>query len=135
MAVKQKVLAFANKVSGRKQVSALHELGIMFNIIRTVEDFAKTNGVTAIDTLVLQVGELSPVVPHYIEACYPAAVDGTMLQETKLKIEITPGNAICRECRKVFNLLANGKKCPKCGGHQLEVLSGKEFLIKEIIAC
>lgn len=80
----------------------MHELGIMFNIVRSVEDFAARNQVSKIDTLVLQVGDESPVVPHYLEACYPAAVDGTLLEETKLKIEIVPG---------------------------------KEFMIKEIVAC
>lgn len=69
----------------------MHELGIMFNIVRSVEGIAVKNQVSKIDTLVLQVGEESPVVPHYLEACYPAAVDGTMLEETKLRIEIVPG--------------------------------------------
>jgi hydrogenase nickel incorporation protein HypA/HybF len=69
----------------------VHELGIMFNIVRSVEGIAVKNQVSKIDTLVLQVGEESPVVPHYLEACYPAAVDGTMLEETKLRIEIVPG--------------------------------------------
>jgi hydrogenase nickel incorporation protein HypA/HybF len=113
----------------------LHELGIMFNVVRSVEAFAKANGVTKIDTLVLQIGELSPVVPRYIEACYPAAVDQTLLQETKLKIEIIPGNALCKKCNKVFNLLENRENCPTCGDSDYEVLSGKEFMIKEIVAC
>jgi hydrogenase nickel incorporation protein HypA/HybF len=113
----------------------MHELGIMFNIVRSVESFARLNGVTKVEMLVLQVGELSPVVPQYIEACYPAAVDGTLLQETKLKIEIIPGNAMCRQCNKVFNLLQNHQICPECGGADWEALSGKEFMIKEIVAC
>lgn len=113
----------------------MHELGIMFNVIRSVESFAKKNGLEKIDTLVLQVGELSPVVPHYIEACYPAAVDGTLLEETKLKIEIIPGNALCKPCNQVFNLLENNRTCPHCGEVEWEILSGKEFLIKEILAC
>ncbi|MCE1252090.1 MAG: hydrogenase maturation nickel metallochaperone HypA [Anaerolineae bacterium] len=113
----------------------MHELGIMFNVVRSVERFAVENAVTQIDTLVLQIGELSPVVPRYIEACYPAAVDGTLLQETKLKIEITPGNAVCKTCNKVFNFLENHKLCPACGGNDWEIISGKEFMIKEIVAC
>ncbi len=112
----------------------MHELGIMFNITRSVENFARQNNVNKIDTLVLQVGELSPVVPQYIEACYPAAVDGTMLQDTKLKIEIIPGNALCSDCKKIFNLLKNPQHCPFCEGEDWDVLSGKDFLIKEIIA-
>ncbi len=80
----------------------MHELGIMFNIVETVTSFAKQNSITQIDTLVLEIGDMSPVVPRYIEACYPAAADGTLLQDTKLKIEI---------------------------------VSGKDFIIKEIVAC
>lgn len=113
----------------------MHELGIVVHIVQTVEDFAVENGLTRIDTVVLQIGELSGVVPRYIEACYPAAVNGTSLQETKLQIEILPGNAVCNKCSKVFNLLQNDYKCPSCGENDYEILCGKEFVIKEILAC
>ena len=113
----------------------MHELGVVIEVVKTVENFAKKNGLTKIDTLVLQIGELSSMIPKYIEACYPAAVDGTLLQDTKLKIEILPGNAICKKCNKVFNLIENNNKCPNCGSEDWELLCGKEFMIKEIIAC
>lgn len=93
------------------------------------------NGVEKIDTLVIQIGELSSMIPKYIEACYPAAVDGTIMEDTKLVIEILPGNGRCNKCQKVFNLIQNNRQCPDCGGSDWEVLSGREFLIKEIIAC
>lgn len=113
----------------------MHELGVMVEVVRTVEDFAAHNRVSRIDTLVLQIGELSSVVPEYVKACYPAAVDGTLLEETKLSIEILPGNALCRACGHVFNLLKHGRACPKCYSGEWEVLGGREFLIKEIVAC
>ncbi|NLK44269.1 MAG: hydrogenase maturation nickel metallochaperone HypA [Tissierellia bacterium] len=112
----------------------MHELGIMFNVVRSVENFAKENGITVIDTLVLQIGELSPVIPRFVEACYPAAIDGTMLENTKLEIEVLPGNAICTSCDKVFNLIQCKNECPVCGSREWEVLGGREFLIKEIVA-
>jgi hydrogenase nickel incorporation protein HypA/HybF len=113
----------------------LHELGVVFEVIKTVENFATRNGVTKIDTLVLQIGELSSMIPKYIEECYPAAVDGTFMQDTKLKIEILPGNAICKVCNKIFNVIENNGKCPDCESKDWDLLSGKEFMIKEIIAC
>jgi hydrogenase nickel incorporation protein HypA/HybF len=113
----------------------LHEVGVLIEVVKTVENFAKRNEVTKIDTLVLQIGELSSMIPRYIEACYPAAVDGTLLEDTKLEIEILPGNAICKKCNKVFNLIENNNKCPNCGSKDWEILCGKEFMIKEIIAC
>lgn len=113
----------------------MHELGVIIEVVKNVEKFAKKNELTKIKTLVLQIGELSSMIPKYMEACYPAAVDGTLLQETKLKIEILPANAICKKCNKVFNAIENNGKCPNCESKDLELLSGREFMIKEIIAC
>lgn len=113
----------------------MHEIGVMIEVVKTVENFARENGVTKIEKLVLQIGELSPMIPRYIEACYPAAVYGTSLENTKLEIEIMPGNGICKDCNKVFNLIANNNICPHCGSRHWEVLCGKEFMIKEIVAC
>lgn len=112
----------------------MHEIGIMIEIVKIVENFARRNRVTKIETVVLQIGELSSTIPRYLEACYPMAVEGTLLQEAELKIEIMPGNGICKECNKVFNLIENKGKCPQCGSNHWELLSGKEFLIKEIVA-
>jgi hydrogenase nickel incorporation protein HypA/HybF len=113
----------------------MHELGIMFNVIASVEKIARENDVDQVETLVLQVGELSPVVPQYLHACYPAAVDGTLLENTELKIEILPANARCETCGQVYHLLEHPKACPKCSSTQWEILSGREFMIKEIVAC
>ena len=113
----------------------MHELGIVAEIVRVVEKLAQEQQLTTIDTLVLQIGELSSVVPYYVEQCYPAAAYGTMLEKTKLRMEVLPGNGRCRACGQVYNLLANRRKCPACGAVDAEVLGGREFLIKEIIAC
>lgn len=111
----------------------MHELGVVIEVVKVVEKFAVENQVQKIDTLVLQIGELSSMIPKYIKAVYPAAVDGTMLEDTKLEIEILPGNARCADCGKVFNVLEHKGKCPKCNGKRLELLCGKEFYIKEIV--
>lgn len=112
----------------------MHELGIVIKVVKTVESFAREKGVAVIDTLVLQIGELSSIVPQYIQACYPAAVDGTMLQETKLKIERLPAKGQCTQCDEVFNPLHSHNHCPRCGSGDWLLLGGKEFMIKEIIA-
>ena len=112
----------------------MHELGVVIEVVKTVENFARKNKLTKIDTVVFQIGELSSMVPKYIEACYPVAIDGTMLEATKLKVEILPGNVICKNCNKVYNLIQNSKECPYFKNKSWELLCGKEFLIKEIVA-
>jgi hydrogenase nickel incorporation protein HypA/HybF len=113
----------------------LHEIGVVMEVVKTVENFAKLNDVTKIQTLVLQIGELSSTIPKYVEACYPAAIEGTILEGAELKVEVLPGNGLCKKCGKVFNVLENHSACPYCQSKQMEVLSGREFFIKEIVAC
>jgi len=111
----------------------MHELGIVIEVVKTVEKFAETNGVTGrIESLTLRIGELSAAIPHYVEAVYPAAVDGTLLEGSRLVIEVAPANARCKACGKVFGAVACKGVCPDCGGKELELLGGREFFIKEI---
>ena len=113
----------------------MHELGVIITVVETIEKIAREQHLTKIESLVLQIGELSSIVPMYLESCYPAAVDGTMLQDTKLLIEVIPGNAMCSNCHKVYHLSESSTKCPHCASEAWELISGKEFSIKEITAC
>ena len=45
----------------------MHELGIVFHIIRTVEDACRDNAILRVSSVTLQLGEVSGVVPHYLE--------------------------------------------------------------------
>lgn len=113
----------------------MHELGIISAMVKTVENIAIEEKLTKIEKIVLQVGELSGMVPEYIENCYPAAVYKTFLEDTELELEIIPGQVRCCDCSQEFNAVKYDLKCPECGSNHLEALSGREFIIKEIIAC
>ncbi|WOO35076.1 hydrogenase maturation nickel metallochaperone HypA [Anaerocolumna sp. AGMB13020] len=110
----------------------MHELGVVIEVVNTVERFAQANDVSRIDSLVLQIGEMSSMVPKYIEAVYPAAIEGTILADTELIIEVLPANGLCRECKKVYHITKTKGACPLCGSKNPEILSGREFMIKEI---
>lgn len=113
----------------------MHELGIVYHIVEQVLKVVEVNQLEEVETIVLQVGELSSVIPRYLKACFPAAVDGTILQNTKLEVEILTANAICNHCKRVYSLLEHSKICPECQSEEYEILSGKEFFLKEIRAC
>lgn len=112
----------------------MHELGIMYHVVEQVLRVVETNQLTEVDAIVLQVGELSSVVPRYLQACFPAAVDGTVLKHTRLEIEILPANGICRSCGKVYPLSEYPGACPECQSDRVERISGGEFYLKEIRA-
>ena len=116
-----------------KEAEGLHELGILMGIIKTVENYAVENRVGKIEKLVLQIGEISSVIPEYMRKVYPAAVEGTLLENTQLEIEILPANAECRDCGSVFHATVTGGVCPDCGSRNMHLISGRDFFIKEIV--
>lgn len=112
----------------------MHELGLLAEIVGKIEEVAKENNVTEIETLVLDVGEYSGVVPDYVEDCYPAVIEGTLLEHTKLKMNVIKGVALCHDCNKTFAIAGNEQHCPYCNSQKCEVVEGGEFVIKEIVA-
>ncbi|NLI90468.1 MAG: hydrogenase maturation nickel metallochaperone HypA [Epulopiscium sp.] len=112
----------------------MHELGIVYEVIRVVDQFAKGNGISKVEKIVLEIGQLSQAIPRFIEECYPAAVDGTEYEDTELEIIVLDAMAQCQECQEIYNIIDHRKICPNCQGESYELISGQEFNIKEIIA-
>ena len=110
----------------------MHEIGVVKQVVRTVEDFAKENGVDRIEEIVLDIGELSLVIPKYVEEIYPIATKGTILDGVKLIMNVVPGLAECDECDEIFNVIEHEGYCPNCGSFEKTVLSGRDFSIREL---
>jgi hydrogenase nickel incorporation protein HypA/HybF len=102
-------------------------------VVRQVQEIAVANHVTKIEKIVLQIGEAAPVVPRFIEECFPAAVDGTNMEGTKLELELVPSIGLCKACGKTYRLSEQGGRCTHCGGSEYQFLSGRDFILKEIV--
>jgi len=111
----------------------MHELGILSALVQTVEGIMRDEELTEIEKIVIEVGELSGILPLYLEKCYPAAVYKTFMEKTALELVIVPGIVNCRGCGLTFNAAENDLRCPDCGGQNLEILSGNDMIVREIV--
>ena len=110
----------------------MHEIGIVRQILRTVEQFAEENGVRDIREVAVDCGELSLVIPKYLQELYPVVVKDSILRNAKLRVNIVPGLAECDDCDEIFNVVEHEGRCPNCGSFEKTILSGREFTIREI---
>jgi hydrogenase nickel incorporation protein HypA/HybF len=108
----------------------MHELGIMQNIVSAVEEYAVENGITKIAKVIVEVGQISGVVPESLEFCFGVCAKDTMLEGALLAIERVPAIGRCKKCGEEFDLLANDFTCSSCQEAEWDVLSGKELVIK-----
>ena len=112
----------------------MHELGIVFEIQKRVTAVAEENGLALSDIaqVVVEVGEASTIVPRYLKECWPAATDGTEMENAELVVELLIATVRCKKCATTYEYLKHNKKCPACGAWECVMVTGQEFNIKEI---
>ena len=72
----------------------MHELGIVFHIIDALDTVAKENDLSAIQSVTIQLGEVSTVIAEYLVDCWNWAVKKRpLLKECRMEVETLP--AVC----------------------------------------
>ena len=111
----------------------MHELGIVFYIIRDVKRVAAENHVEHVSNVVMEIGEVSTVVPEYLTDCWRWAADKEeLLRGCGLKVDIIPAVTRCEACGQEYGTVRHGRTCPYCGSDRTFLLRGNEVEIKEI---
>ena len=110
----------------------MHEMSIVIRFTDIAKDFAVKNNAAKVNKVVLQVGELTGAVPRYLEMFYPAVVEGTLLEGSKLVVETIEASVFCTNCGTTYNPCRTELKCPKCQSEQCDVIDGMSMFVKEI---
>lgn len=114
----------------------MHELGIVFHIVKTVEDVAVENNAAKVNKVVLQIGEVSTIIPAYLTDCWNwKCSKSEIMNGCKLEIEQIPAITFCENCHQTYDTVPQGKICPYCGSEQTYLVQGNEHQIKEIEVC
>ena len=114
----------------------MHELSVVFHTLESVRRIAEENGVRKVNSVTVEIGEVSTVLPYLFEDCWNWAVKKeTVLKDAKIKIERIPAVTYCEDCRQTYETVQYGKTCPRCGSEHTYLLRGNEFNIKEIEGC
>jgi hydrogenase nickel incorporation protein HypA/HybF len=81
--------------------------------------------------VVVEVGEASTIVPRYLKECWPAATDGTEMEESELVVEVIVAKVL-QKVRRTIRVSENRQEMPACGAWECVMITGQEFTIKEI---
>ncbi len=111
----------------------MHELGIVFHIVDSLESVAQENGLDSIQSVTVEVGEVSAVIPEYLMDCWNWAVKKkALLQGCEMLVETIPAVTHCDGCGQDYPTVAHGRTCPHCGSEKTWLITGNEINIKEI---
>ena len=107
----------------------MHEMSITQSVIEICEQNAAGRKVLSV---ILEIGELSGVVPDAVEFCFDACSRDTLLEGARLVIERIPGTAYCQNCSTDVPITAYFDPCPSCGGYGLSPRTGEELRVREL---
>lgn len=111
----------------------MHELGIVMNVVRQVEEVAADNKVNKVTKINLEVGEVSSVVPELFQDCFEWAKKRSVyLKECELNLIVLEGISYCRDCKKTYRTTEYAKECPYCHGNDTYLVTGNEINIRDI---
>ena len=80
----------------------MHELGIVFHIIRSVEDVARQNNIHRVSSVTLELGEVSGILPDYLADCWRWACDKKdLMRGAELVVEGSRHHAVRGVRRRV----------------------------------
>ena len=106
----------------------MHELSITQSMVELCERNATGRRVLCV---VIEIGELSSVVPDAVEFCFDICTRDTLLDGARLVIERIPGQGRC-DCGVESPLHTYYDPCPACGGFGLTITAGEELRVREL---
>ena len=112
----------------------MHELAVMQSILDIVIDFADKNKAKKVARINLDVGELSGIVPEWMQKYFNFVSEDTVAENAELVIEWIPAVAKCRACGKEHRIERQNLVfiCPECESKDIELISGRDYLLKSI---
>lgn len=112
----------------------MHELSIMTSVLDIVISHAQKNGARRVQKVNMQIGIMSDIIPEWAQTYFDMLSKDTIASEAILDIERIPVKIRCRECGHEFGFKDREWKfsCEKCESSDIELLSGREFMVSSI---
>ena len=73
----------------------MHELGVLFQAVKTVNRIAEENRIGKVAYMTLEIGESSGFLPVFFKKLFPVAIEKfPVLAEAELRMEVVPGKGL-----------------------------------------
>ena len=106
----------------------MHELGIVFHLMDLVEQVAEEHELSSVARVHLRLGEVSGVLPDYLQDCWRWAADKQDLTRgAELDVEQVDAVTLCHACGTTYGTVEHGRTCPTCGSPDTVLVSGLEI--------
>jgi hydrogenase nickel incorporation protein HypA/HybF len=110
----------------------MHELRIAEDLSKIVLEVARRAKLSKVTKVNISFGQMIQIVPDIFKFAFMETVRNSEAQDANIVIEIVPVKLKCADCGNNFQLIENQFCCNNCSSTDLEIINGKELLVKSI---
>jgi len=110
----------------------MHELPVTMSILSIALEHAKNVQASKIIQIKLSIGELSGIVPEFVQSQFNMLSKDTIAAGANLEFHRPPSKLRCRNCAKIFSPEGRNWICPNCGEQKVEIVSGRECYVESM---
>lgn len=118
----------------------MHELSMAQGILNAVIDTAENNNATEVTEVTIELGRLAMINPEQLKFILGVLVENTIAQDAEIIFEEIPVEVECSQCNFHGTAVLDDKdhyapmvKCPECDSLAVEVLNGRDIVVKNIV--
>lgn len=113
----------------------MHELSLVEDMRELILDKARDDGFSRVETVWLEVGELSCVEAEAMVFCFEAVMVDTPAAEAELKLVKVKGRAYCPDCGQTSAVTQLYDACPVCGNFAVRITEGRDVRLRSLEVC
>jgi hydrogenase nickel incorporation protein HypA/HybF len=110
----------------------MHELSLAMALIDQLGEICRREQADRLLRIEVAIGALSGVERDPLEFCFSLASAGTVAAGATLVVEEVPVAVACRACGKRTTPELPVIRCEACQSRDVEVVAGRDFLIKAV---
>ncbi len=110
----------------------MHEFSVTKSLVDLCRKEAKQSGISKISKIILKIGKFTGFSPESISFYFDYLKPNTECVGAKIVFEEIPIRIKCLDCKEENTIDEPIFLCPKCGGVNVDVLSGREFYVESI---
>ncbi|OGW39534.1 MAG: hydrogenase maturation nickel metallochaperone HypA [Nitrospirae bacterium RBG_13_39_12] len=111
----------------------MHEVSIALSLLDVAEKHCKKEGYEGIESIGVKIGKASGIMSDALLFAFDAVKIGTIAEKAHLIIDEIPVTGFCKNCNNNFSVEEMYILCcPKCGGTEFTLETGRELDITEM---
>jgi len=111
----------------------MHEIGITQNMFKLVLEEAEKAGAKKVSKVDLVIGEMTGALSECVQFYFNLISRGTIVEGAAIGIRMVPPMVLCRNCKQTSKIPKKEYwKCPHCDEGSMEIIAGRELLVKSI---